>query len=154
VCNGGCAGIWFDNYELDKVDERHEAAGEALLRIPRHPAAVVDYSLLRTCPRCDNVRMLKHFFSVKREVEIDECPGCGGIWLDAGELRQIREQFESEEERRGAAEQLFGEVFADQLKEQSSRSQEELQRARKLSRLFRFICPSYYLPGDQAWGAF
>jgi Zn-finger nucleic acid-binding protein len=25
-------------------------------------------------------------------VEIDECGGCGGIWLDAGELAKIREE--------------------------------------------------------------
>ena len=30
VCQNGCGGIWFDNYELKKVDEQHEAAGEAL----------------------------------------------------------------------------------------------------------------------------
>ena len=28
VCEGGCGGIWFDNFELEKVDEPHESAGE------------------------------------------------------------------------------------------------------------------------------
>ena len=31
VCQGGCGGIWFDNYELEKFDEPHESAGEELL---------------------------------------------------------------------------------------------------------------------------
>ena len=30
VCAGGCGGIWFDRYELMKVDESHESAGEEL----------------------------------------------------------------------------------------------------------------------------
>ncbi|RKZ31105.1 hypothetical protein DRQ33_07330, partial [bacterium] len=25
VCKGGCGGIWFDKWELDRVDEKHEA---------------------------------------------------------------------------------------------------------------------------------
>jgi len=24
VCQNGCGGIWFDNFELEKVDEKHE----------------------------------------------------------------------------------------------------------------------------------
>ena len=30
--------------------------------------------------------MMRHFFSVKRQVEVDECPGCGGFRLDAGKM--------------------------------------------------------------------
>jgi len=33
VCENGCGGIWFDNFELKKVDEKHEAIGEDLLKI-------------------------------------------------------------------------------------------------------------------------
>ena len=33
-------------------------------------------------------------FSAKRRVEVDECPGCGGCWLDAGELEKIREELD------------------------------------------------------------
>ena len=29
--------------------------------------------------------MMRHFWSVKREITIDECPECGGIFLDAGD---------------------------------------------------------------------
>jgi Zn-finger nucleic acid-binding protein len=36
--------------------------------------------------------MLRRWFSRKREVEIDECPACGGHWLDAGELAKIRRE--------------------------------------------------------------
>jgi Zn-finger nucleic acid-binding protein len=36
------------------------------------------------------MRLHRHFFSAKRRVEVDQCPNCGGYWLDAGELNQIR----------------------------------------------------------------
>ena len=90
VCHGGCGGIWFDAFELQRVDEQHEAAGERLLEIPRDPAVVVDATRKRACPRCDGIKLKRHFFSARRKVEVDQCPSCGGYWLDAGELEQIR----------------------------------------------------------------
>jgi hypothetical protein len=29
---------------------------------------------------------------------------------------------------------------------------EELRKARRIAYAFRFICPSYYIPGEQDWG--
>lgn len=36
------------------------------------------------------MKLHRHFFSARRQVQVDECPNCGGYWLDAGELAQIR----------------------------------------------------------------
>ena len=90
VCQDGCGGIWFDAFELQRVDEENEAAGEPLLGIRRDERIVVDPLRKRECPRCAGVKLHRHFFSAKRRVEVDECPNCGGYWLDAGELAQIR----------------------------------------------------------------
>jgi len=154
VCQGGCGGIWFDRFELNKVDEPHESLGESLLDVERDENVVVDHEKKRNCPRCGDVVLKRYFFSVKREIEVDECPKCAGFWLDQGELGAIRGQFESEEARKEAAEQYFSEIFGDELAEMSQESQEKLEKARKIARMFRFICPSYYIPGKQRWGAF
>lgn len=90
VCQGGCGGIWFDAFELQRVDEQGEVAGERLLHIERDETVVVDRTRKRACPRCGDVKLHRHFFSAKRRVEVDECPSCGGYWLDSGELEQIR----------------------------------------------------------------
>jgi len=90
VCQGGCGGIWFDAFELQRVDEEEEAAGEPLLQIQRDPKLVLDTQRKRDCPRCADMRLHRHFFSARRRVEVDQCPNCGGYWLDAGELNQIR----------------------------------------------------------------
>ena len=90
VCRGGCGGIWFDNFELEQVDEEAEAAGEPLLHLERDPRIVVDPARKRECPRCSGMKLHRHFFSAKRRVEVDQCPNCAGYWLDAGELEQIR----------------------------------------------------------------
>lgn len=90
VCQGGCGGIWFDAFELQRVDEEEEAAGEPLLHVKRDPGITVDPQRKRDCPHCAEMRLHRHFFSAKRKVEVDQCPNCGGYWLDAGELAQIR----------------------------------------------------------------
>ena len=43
VCQGGCGGIWFDAFELQRVDDQAEAAGEAMLT-PVMVAAVRRYA--------------------------------------------------------------------------------------------------------------
>jgi len=90
VCHGGCGGIWFDAFELQRVDEEQEVAGERLLDIQRDERIRVDPTRKRECPRCEGIKLKRHFFSAKRRVEVDQCPNCGGYWLDAGELALVR----------------------------------------------------------------
>lgn len=154
VCKGGCGGIWFDNFEVKKFDEQHEAAGEELLNVERDPNVVVDHSKRLKCPKCDDIVMMRHFSSIQHKVEIDECPGCGGFWLDAGELAGIRELYETEQQRHEAAEEYFEGVFGEKFAAMKAEGEAELAKTRKTARMFRFICPTNYIPGKQDWGAF
>ena len=154
VCENGCGGIWFDRFELQKVDESHESLGEHLLEIKRDEDIRVDHNKRRKCPKCKNIVMLRHFFSVKREVEVDECVGCGGYWIDYGELKTIKTQFATEEERKKAADAYFSDIFELELGTIKEQSQEKKEKARKIAKAFRFICPSNYIRGKQDWGAF
>ena len=103
----------------------------------------------RPFPRCDNLVMMRHYFSVKRHVTVDECPGCAGYWLDPGELAAIRNQFATEEERKEAAENEFSDMLDSGLANIRERSRNKLEKARSVARMLRFICPSYYIPGKQ-----
>jgi Zn-finger nucleic acid-binding protein len=106
VCQGGCGGIWFDAFELQRVDEPGEIAGERLIDIERDPALHVHSTHKRDCPRCSGVKLKRRFFSPMRQVEIDECPGCGGCWLDSGELQLIRREVAESAERQALPQQL------------------------------------------------
>jgi uncharacterized protein len=154
VCDGGCGGIWFDQGELRRLDEADETAGEELLDVPRDPTLVIDQSKRLTCPNCGDVVMMRHYASVKREAMVDECPQCGGTWLDPGELRSIRTDYATEEAEEQAAGEYFEDVFSDDLAEEHEASQEDLERSRRVASAFKFICPSYYVPGKQGGGAF
>jgi Zn-finger nucleic acid-binding protein len=95
ICHS-CAGIWFDRFELSKVDEAHEVLGEFLLEelVPHDRLLVATSSRLR-CPRDTDVVMMRRRFSPEQPIMIDECPACGGVWLDADELSAIRALSES-----------------------------------------------------------
>ena len=155
VCDGGCGGVWLDHRELEKVDEQSESAGEALLDVRRDPGVVVDPAERYHCPMCtDGVVLMRHFWSVKRAVTVDECPECGGIFLDAGELASIRSEFVSESDRHAAADAYFADVVDPLLDAERAQSAAELAKAQKLAHTFRFLCPSEYFPGKQAGAAF
>ncbi|HEV8456683.1 MAG TPA: zf-TFIIB domain-containing protein [Methylomirabilota bacterium] len=153
VCRTRCGGIWFDQFELRKFDEPFEPAGD-LLALKRAAGVTVDPNKARMCPKCVSVRLLRHFFSIKRQVAVEECPQCGGYWLDAGELLAIRSEYPSEKDRIRAADEYFEDVFGPEFRAQAQKDEESLARARRVANMFRFICPSYYIPGKQSWGAF
>ena len=154
ICKGGCGGVWFDTYEFRKFDEPHEAAGSALLDIPVDPSIRVDHSERRKCPKCEGVTLMRHFHSIKKEVEIDTCAKCAGVWLDSGELNTIRGHFPSEEAKRAAALAAFDEMFGAHLEMLKKEREQDAASAKRFANMVKFICPSYYISGKQDWGAF
>jgi hypothetical protein len=86
-----CAGVWLDRLELPRFEKADNAFGDALVtHLSQFPATLVDHSIRLRCPHHPSTRMLRRAFSRAVPVQIDECPECGGIWLDAGELAQLR----------------------------------------------------------------
>ena len=141
VCKGGCGGIWFDNFEIKKFDEPHEPAGQELLNIEKNPDIKVDGSRRYKCPKCGDMLLMRHYFSVKKKVAIDECPNCAGIWLDDGELEQIRGLFNSEQEKNLAAEQYMDASFGEDLAEIEVKAQIQGSAIRNMFGFFSYRIP-------------
>ena len=90
VCED-CGGLWLDRVELSRFDDPNSVFGDALVaHLRQFPPALLDHSIRLNCPRHPEVVMLRRRFSAAAPIEIDECPECGGIWLDTDELAQIR----------------------------------------------------------------
>lgn len=109
VCKNGCKGIWFDWGELKELDENHEGVGRALeeaLKSPRHKN---NNRGPLNCPKC-GVKMHEHKYRNAKQVNVDECYACGGIFLDSGELKQIRDNYMSEEDRDAYVQRLVAET--------------------------------------------
>ena len=91
VCYGGCGGIWFDNSELQRVSARAAATLHTIWNVP---VGSVNQTEPRLCPRCPNQTLERKWFSDARRVEIDQCPQCNGVWLDAGEFSRIYDEMQ------------------------------------------------------------
>ncbi len=90
ICYGGCGGIWFDATELERITPRAATTLHSIWQAP--PAKNLKGNEPRLCPRCPEQVLEKKWFSDLKQVEIDQCPKCGGIWLDAGEFSRIYEE--------------------------------------------------------------
>jgi Zn-finger nucleic acid-binding protein len=50
------------------------------------------------CPRCHAELKVEDY----RGIEVDRCPGCGGMWLDYGELDQLEDTVFDKDELKGS----------------------------------------------------
>ncbi len=95
-----CGGAFFDNSELDKFKDPKSVRGSELVK---HLRQFKNTSLNEKerikCPKCENTVMMRRYFSPLKVLEIDECPGCAGIWLDTAELSKLHENHLTERER-------------------------------------------------------
>ena len=90
VCED-CGGLWLDRHELARFEHPDSAFGDALVaHLSQFPPVLLDHSVRLNCPHHHDVVMLRLRFSAAVPVTIDECPQCGGVWLDSDELAQIR----------------------------------------------------------------
>jgi hypothetical protein len=138
ACGGGCGGLWFDQLELLKLDQRNETVDPAVFDVERAGNVSVSEEP-RTCPR-DGSIMMRFYYSPKRQVQVDHCPECGGHWLDAGELDAIRRLYASPEERAAHLTEIVQARFGDELDELPSRQRAEANKG-GLRRWFGWLLP-------------
>lgn len=143
VCHQGCGGIWFDHFELQKFDEPHELGGKLLEEVEKNPGFRRDPAQRLRCPRCKDVVMRQHFFSVKQNVQVDSCPGCGGYWLDHGELKLIRSEFASARARELATEKFLEDLDDRNVSKPCPERFAKSERAQSLSAMFTLVGSRY-----------
>lgn len=88
-----CGAIWFDAYELEKTIRAKEQ-GFKVEEIDYGTAREYDYKVhggdIRECPR-DHEPLIQIPDPRQPHVLIDLCKKCGGVLLDAGELKDLSE---------------------------------------------------------------
>jgi Zn-finger nucleic acid-binding protein len=83
--------VWLDRLELARLEDPGNAFGDALVaHLSQFPPALIDHARRLRCPRHTSAVMLRRAYSPANPVHIDECPECGGVWLDTDELAAIR----------------------------------------------------------------
>ncbi len=84
-----CKGIWFDSLEAQKLKD---IEGSESLDIG-DPAAGSKYNQMGdiNCPKC-HTKMTKMVDLHQPHIWYEKCPVCYGIWFDAGEFKDYKEE--------------------------------------------------------------
>ena len=114
VCKDGCGGLWFDCRELRQLDCGDEGFGKALQEALHAPCQSDKRRGRIDCPKC-GMPMQLHLHRTSRELMVDECYVCGGIFLDVGELKTIRDGYR--EGDTGELTDEIGELSGSELRE-------------------------------------
>lgn len=70
------------------VKKERELVAKLKAKQEEEAKAEIKKSCYMHCPKCGEKLKERHF----RKIVIDQCSGCQGIWLDAGELEQVAER--------------------------------------------------------------
>lgn len=96
----GCDGEWLDAGELRHIVKVREVRfspeqREAVSAVTKiKPVPLKGYERNLVCPRCGG-QTEPHNYGGDTGIVIDRCEGCGGVWLDGGELERIQMLVES-----------------------------------------------------------
>lgn len=95
-----CGGVFLENRTLTLFECPTGDRGKALANhLSQFSADSLNLDERVSCPTCSDTVMLRRYYSPLHVVEIDECPGCGGIWLDTGELSKLQSLMLNEKDK-------------------------------------------------------
>lgn len=95
-----CGGVFLENQSLKDFESAEGKRGKALTKhLEQFHIELMNEAERVKCPFCKDTIMLRRFYSPLHVVEIDECPECGGIWLDTGELAKLQSLMLNERDR-------------------------------------------------------
>jgi len=111
-----CRGIWLDQGELKKITGNRKLSDFLTKEIGTQSKSEL------VCPGCGGLMDIER----ADDVEVDVCLECNGVWLDAGELDELKEKKEFK---------------GDELEKEEERWEERTYRERtsRQRRFFRFF---------------
>ena len=144
-----CGGIWFDRFELRKFEQPQSEAGHHLVEHIRKFSiriAPKTAALRLHCPIDHDVVMMRRFYSPKMQIQIDECPACGGVWLDPGELEQIINLFHDSADFKAVSNRFANEVInGTEMQEYLARSDASLEKIQNIVNVMSNVAKSFWL---------
>lgn len=113
-----CGGIWLDAGELELLLDDPDRTRRLLDSFREIPAAA---EALRRCPICEK-KMAKIVVGPSPPpLLVDKCPQSDGLWLDKGELQDLLERGEWDEDSR--IQRLLADMFGRGAPERGTGSQ-------------------------------
>jgi Zn-finger nucleic acid-binding protein len=132
-----CGGVFLENQTLKLFKCPDDKRGHTLANhLKQFHGELLELVERVSCPTCADTVMLRRFYSPLHVVEIDECPGCGGIWLDTGELSKLQSLMLNEKERALLRHQLMEENRRIEIKGLPHKHDYWKRRSDKIDKLF------------------
>ncbi|MEW8383380.1 MAG: zf-TFIIB domain-containing protein [Candidatus Thiodiazotropha taylori] len=100
-----CNGVWVGGQSL-RVILQQECDSQLNQDIHKSLESIKLGKVDRYCPECENQRLLQISL---RDIELDLCPQCNGIYFDEGELKMLLPQLENRSKSSGLGSYLIGE---------------------------------------------
>jgi uncharacterized protein len=136
ACQDGCAGLWFDRYEIKKINQNNFGSGGDLLKISQTEGIRLFRNVDHICPKCEMTLLLRHFFDRKRGLEVDQCARCGGIWVEMGTVLKGNE---SEVEREKLIDDYFTFIYEKKVLKMDLMISDIRLAAEQILQVFRFL---------------
>lgn len=140
ICLDGCGGIFFDNRELEKFDEKHENIEEILTAIENKHFKSTDDTETRICPIC-KIPMPKRG-AADGEIQIDVCNICNAKFLDNGELQKIREY---ENKNNTKIDELLNTMYEENFNEVAGNAKSIIKGSEKRRQFFEDFAKRYFV---------
>jgi Zn-finger nucleic acid-binding protein len=138
-----CGGVFLEHQTLKLFESSQLERGKALAKhLKKFKTELIDLKQRVTCPCCPDTVMLRRFYSPLHVVEIDECPSCGGIWLDSGELSKLQSLMLNEKEKAVLRAKLLDEHQVSKVEGMEHLRDRFIKRQEKMD---KFLELAYYL---------
>ena len=139
ACRGECGGLWFDRFQLKKIQALKPGIGQSLLTIERAEGVKIYRGAEHTCPACETTLLYRHFFSVDGNAEINQCSKCRGFWIDLAGLAKLQSLPTSQIKQ--AVEKYFETVINEKISGMRLLHDDMAQQAQILIWILQFLCP-------------
>jgi Zn-finger nucleic acid-binding protein len=134
-----CAGVFFDEGEINRLrldgNNAMVELEDAIVPSDAHVEFKVLKETPRACPNCRNP-MDKMRYLYNSPVMLDSCSKCGGVWVEDGELRSMRDVLEGCDEK--GATKVRTEAYVA-MAELQSRTEANLMRVKRVERAMRLF---------------
>lgn len=135
-----CAGVFFDEGEINRLRlDGNNAMVELEDEVRPSDDHLVDFMVMKETPRaCPNCRssMDKMRYLYNSPVMLDSCSNCGGVWVEDGELRSMRDVLEGCNE--SGPTKVRTEAYVA-MAELQTRTEANLMRVKRVERAMRFF---------------
>lgn len=138
ICLGGCGGMFFDNREFERFDDKDENIDAIIDSLEGKVFASVNADVTRICPVC-SAKMVKNYVSQKHKVMIDECYSCGGKFLDNNELEATRGEYGSAVEKKKETEAFVKGTVSKAWEAESQFGNSRTSRHPRLKEVFDYV---------------